>query len=274
MTKDEIISVLKDLNRITGFRVSLHSSDYGEVAAYPPCALPFCEFIHSLPGEAAACAECDKAACSKALRDGRTVIYRCRFGLTEAISPLYNFGTLTGFLMMGQVRDSGMTAEMLSTLSDDPAVRDGLIAEIPKVDRDMINSYVNIMTVCAKYLTVSNAITIERPTVPEMAIKYISENYSKKIGIRELCDEIGCSKSTLLTSFREKYGKTINETLNDMRLDSARQRLSSGNGSISEIAEACGFSEQSYFTKVFSAKYGMPPSEYRRSTKDETDTYS
>ena len=29
-------------------------------------------------------------------------IYKCHFGLNEAIMPLYSYGSLTGYLMMGQ----------------------------------------------------------------------------------------------------------------------------------------------------------------------------
>ena len=36
---------------------------------------------------------------------------------------------------------------------------------------------------------------------------------------------------------------------------------------INEIALTCGFSDQSYFSKVFSAKYGITPTDYRRGEK-------
>jgi AraC-like DNA-binding protein len=45
--------------------------------------------------------------------------------------------------------------------------------------------------------------------------------------------------------------------------------LVGGERNIGEIAIATGFSDQSYFSKVFSAKYGMPPSEYSFSRADE-----
>ena len=38
--------------------------------------------------------------------------------------------------------------------------------------------------------------------------------------------------------------------------------LKIGDRNIGEIAIETGFSDQSYFSKVFSAKYGIPPSEY------------
>ena len=43
--------------------------------------------------------------------------------------------------------------------------------------------------------------------------------------------------------------------------------LKIGDRNIGEIATETGFSDQSYFSKVFSAKYGIPPSEYAETVK-------
>ena len=48
MNKQEIIAVLKDLHKISGFRVSLHGADYSEIAAYPELKHEFCRTLQSL----------------------------------------------------------------------------------------------------------------------------------------------------------------------------------------------------------------------------------
>ena len=271
MNKSEIVTVLYELHKITGFRISLHAADYGEIAAYPEEMLPFCDRVHGMPGEHRKCLECDRAACKAALDSRSTNIYTCRFGLTEAVSPLYNFGTLTGFLMMGQVvkneaerRDAEIK---LAKIIRDEGAAARLASEIPEIDADMVNSYVKIMTICAQYLTLSNAIPSTKPTVAELAKKYIKENVQKKICINDICDALKCSKSTLLTSFKAKYGITVNTYITDAKLDLAVHLLEDVDMTISEIAGETGFSDQSYFSKVFSAKFGIPPSEYRAKLK-------
>ena len=269
MKKQEIISVLAELHKITGFRVSLHGADYSEIAAYPETKSEFCKRLQMKPDEYKKCVACDKNACREALSKRSTYIYKCRYGFTEAVSPLYNFGTLTGFLMMGQVFDGhGSTEKYIDRICDKlgDSYRSSL-TEVPSVRPDMIQSYVKIMTICAQYLTLSNAISSEKPTVAEMAKRFIHENFSEKIGIKEICDEIGCSKSTLITSFKKTYGTTVNRYLSDVRLEEAIKMLASGKKNIGEISEATGFSDQSYFSKVFSAKYGIPPSEYKQDTE-------
>ena len=268
MTKEEIISVLAELHKITGFRVSLHGADYSEIAAYPQKKRTFCQMIHSIPQEYEKCVACDKAACKRALNDKETHIYTCRYGFTEAVSPLYNFGTLTGFLMMGQVLECddslrliSPAADTISTLSED---MQSAAREIPLVNTDMVRSYVKIMTICAQYLTLSNAIPSSKQTVAEMAKRYIYENYKNKLTISDICTNIGCSKSTLITSFKKQFGTTVNNYINEVRLNEAASMLSIGDKNIGEIAIQTGFSDQSYFSKVFSAKFGIPPSEYAK----------
>lgn len=274
MTKDEIISVLAELYKITGFRVSLHGADYSEIAAYPAEKREFCRMVHKNPSELEKCIACDKEACKKALSEKDTHIYTCRYGFTEAVSPLYNFGTLTGFLMMGQIYETDESGAPIHheinnvrTLGDEMVE---LASKTPLVNADMVRSYVKIMTICAQYLTLSNAIPSAKHTVAEMAKKYIFDNYKSKITISDICDDIGCSKSTLITCFKREFGTTVNNYITSVRLGEAVKMLKTGEGNIGEIATETGFSDQSYFSKVFSAKYGMPPSEYTRSNEFET----
>lgn len=271
MTKEEIISVLSELYKITGFRVSLHGADYSEIAAYPSEKRKFCRMVHQDPSEYEKCVACDKAACKRALNDKSTHIYTCRYGFTEAVSPLYNFGTLTGFLMMGQVFETDSEGNPIhpevNNIKNLGETFSSLAGETPHVDTDMVRSYVRIMTICAQYLTLSNAIPSTKQTVAEMAKKYIFDNYRSKITIADICDEIGCSKSTLITGFKREFGMTVNSYITEVRLNEAVNMLKMGERHIGEIASETGFSDQSYFSKVFSAKYGIPPSEYATNNK-------
>ena len=258
MNKQEITDVLRELHNITGFRVSLHGVGYEEIAAYPPGRLPFCERVNKIDAEYKKCRECDKLACRIALDTERTHVYKCRFGLTETVSPLYNFGTLTGFLMMGQICESDESLRAaearLYELTGNKSEAELLSSKIPRINPDMAMSYLKIMTICAQYLTLSNAVSNTKPGVAELARSYLDENLQKKLVIADICDELKCSKSTLLTTFKKKYGTTVNSYLTHIRLERAVKLLGEGNLTISEIASETGFSDQSYFSKVFSAK--------------------
>ena len=268
MRKQEIVSVLYELHKITGFRMSLHDVDYVEIAAYPKERLPLCERIHKIPKEYEKCLECDRVAFETVLSTKETVIYKCRYGLTEAVSPLYNFGILTGFLMMGQISDgttdkSDTKSELLKVgISEQEA--DLILSSTTTVSPDMISSYVKIMTICAQYLTLSNAIPGVNPSIAETAKKYIHENINRKLTIKDICEKVGCSKTTLISAFKREFGETVNTTINRLKLEEAKRLLDLGKASINDISQATGFYDQSYFSKVFSAEYGLTPSEYRK----------
>ena len=275
MKKQEIVSVLYELHKITGFRMSLHDTEFREVAAYPIDTLPVCKLIHGIDGELEKCRLGDRAAFEEVKTSGFPHIYRCRFGMIEAISPLYNFGTLTGYLMMGQVVDSGNDrAALLEAL-----VKMGAERELAKkkldamrvVPEEMLDSYLRIMTICAQYLTLSNAVPGAKPSISTAAHRYIMENVSERITIADICAAVGCSKTNLISTYKRDYGMTINEAINEAKLDKAKSMLDEGELSISAIAEKTGFYDQSYFSKVFSAKCGMSPSEYRRRRAEEKE---
>ena len=56
---------------------------------------------------------------------------------------------------------------------------------------------------------------------------------------------------------------TVRDYIQIVRIKNAIDMLSSTNYSIAEIAEECGFHSANYFSKVFSAKVGITPTEYR-----------
>ncbi len=269
MNKQEISEVLKDLYRISGFRVSLHGINYEEIDAYPKNKLTFCDYIQKNgQNEYEKCVACDSEACKRSIAAADSVIYRCRYGLVEAISPIYSFGALTGFIIMGQVKEAGRDTEnlvkVLTALGKSPQDAERICKEIPEIDTSMVKTYVHIITICAKYLTISNALVREKLTVGQHIVKYIGENYSSHIQIKDICRELGYSKSTILSAFKQEFGTTINAYLTNYRLGVAKRQLEENELTINEIALGTGFADQSYFSKVFSAKYGTTPSEYRR----------
>ena len=270
MDKSEVKEVLRELNIATDFRISLHDITSDEICASPAEIRRFCSKIQEDPDERERCQKCDSVACQKALISGETYSYKCRFGLTESVSPIYNFNKHVGFLMMGQTfevdEDRALADKKLAELGIKEKERQEILSEIPTVGRALSESFAKILTICAKYLTLCGAVHGTEETLPQSAMRYIKEHYSEKIPLKDICAKLGCSKTTLISAFKEAYSITVNSAVTETRLEAARKHLSSSpDASVNDVALACGFSDQSYFCKVFSAKYGESPSEYRRS---------
>ncbi len=73
--------------------------------------------------------------------------------------------------------------------------------------------------------------------------------------------------------FKKETGLTPHEYLTAKRMERAGSLLSSGitnrysNYSVSQVAEACGFAEPLYFSRVFKKYFGVSPSEYSKRTE-------
>ncbi len=76
------------------------------------------------------------------------------------------------------------------------------------------------------------------------------------IDYAKLCD---MSEVCFRRYFKEFTGKSPIEYRNDTRLNNAKILLQSGQYTVSEVAEACGFSNLSFFTRLYKRKYGHTP---------------
>jgi AraC-like DNA-binding protein len=84
----------------------------------------------------------------------------------------------------------------------------------------------------------------------------------KPITIKELAIEIGTNPAKLQEGFRVIFGATVNNYLNKLRLDYAKEQLLIGDLNISEIAENIGISNKSYFSRLFKASFHLNPKEF------------
>ena len=95
--------------------------------------------------------------------------------------------------MMGQVGDENLDTELLTEKAAKIAksmeeVIDA-VNSVPKISRKLTETYVRIMTLCARFLTLTNAISSKKLSLGESTKKYVSENYSKKVSIKDICQE-------------------------------------------------------------------------------------
>lgn len=97
--------------------------------------------------------------------------------------------------------------------------------------------------------------------------KYISENYMRDISTRELANLCYLTESHFCRLFKGAMGKTTVQYINSFRVERAGVLLRESSLSVSEIAEAVGFSELNYFSRMFKKIMGKSPLEYRKEKK-------
>lgn len=95
---------------------------------------------------------------------------------------------------------------------------------------------------------------------------YIKENYEKELTLVDLAGIFGYSPTYLSRMF-QKYAKINYKTyLDNVRLEHAYEDMLLTTYSIGEIAVRNGFPNSKAFAKVFKTRYGVMPSEFRKSS--------
>jgi len=97
------------------------------------------------------------------------------------------------------------------------------------------------------------------------ALKIINANFSTKINLEEIAGQIHVNTSYLSYLFKLEMGLSFTEYVNTLRINTAKNLLMKTNMSIIDISLQSGFSDQSYFTKVFKKIEVCTPKEYRSS---------
>ena len=88
-------------------------------------------------------------------------------------------------------------------------------------------------------------------------------------GAEELGRMIGMSHSNLLRKVRSLTGKSINQLIQEARLNKAMELIRDEEISVSEAAFRVGFSSPSYFTACFRKQFGFLPGEVKAGTPGE-----
>ncbi len=93
------------------------------------------------------------------------------------------------------------------------------------------------------------------------AIGFLQEHFTENLTVDEVSGAVGFSKYYFSRGFKEITGRTMVEYLNVIRTSHARRLLASGKYNVGESAERSGFTNLSYFTKIYKRYMGVLPSQ-------------
>lgn len=109
-----------------------------------------------------------------------------------------------------------------------------------------------------------NSLQNSSRTYIKKAINLIQYNYNTDIKIEDIARELNMCTEHFIRSFKKHTGKTPKEYLIKCRIDQAISLLISTDSSISDIAQQCGFTDVSYFSRCFRQFMGQTALSFRK----------
>jgi AraC-like DNA-binding protein len=96
------------------------------------------------------------------------------------------------------------------------------------------------------------------------AVRRIHEAYGEPLKVEELAVLAHLSEYQFGRRIKALFGITPAQLIIKTRVDGARRRLAESADPVAAIALACGYCDQSAFTRQFKATVGLTPQQYRR----------
>lgn len=97
-----------------------------------------------------------------------------------------------------------------------------------------------------------------------LARRIIDQRWQEKLTVPELARQAGVNRDKLMRGFRELYGSTVAEALAERRLNEARSLLLSSDLPVASVAYRCSYLNNASFTRAFTRRFGVAPTELRR----------
>lgn len=99
-----------------------------------------------------------------------------------------------------------------------------------------------------------------------LAVKFIEENFSEDIDVKDVAYSVHISYSHLSRLFKAYIGDTVNNYINKVRIRNAQYLLKCSDKDIDMIASEVGFKSSIYFCSIFKKIVSLSPGQYRKNS--------
>lgn len=98
------------------------------------------------------------------------------------------------------------------------------------------------------------------------AVKYIRDHLTAGLSVSDVSSAVFVSSAVLAKKFQKEMGVTPGKYIEDLIMQEAQAMLLNSDRTIGQISADLGFCDQFYFTRRFSARYGITPKKYRKNS--------
>ena len=266
----------------------------GEVIASSGYSCSICDICSATGISKGDCARLHDFTAKASEREDGKYMYECPMGFSCITSAVLTEGasgkrlTIGPFLM--EDRQDFVDYDLTQVMHLDEKTIQSISSKldaVPVVPPQTVNAFSQLLVYSAAFLSTSGksggdylsdldsgslrAWEAENRIDPSETVArvsgYIEENYGKDISLLDIARFAGMTTSYLCRLFKKETNTTVNACLTRIRIEKSKELLETDE-SIADVAKKCGFSDQSYFTKVFRQTEGMTPLKYRKNCQN------
>lgn len=97
-----------------------------------------------------------------------------------------------------------------------------------------------------------------------IARRYIAEHYSETLTLERVAAVVDLSAAYFSIIFKQETGWNFSEFLTDLRIQNAKKLLETTSDTIAAVADAVGYHDVKYFSRLFTKMVGITPATYRK----------
>lgn len=262
-----LADITMDFYRATGVNLQILDSGFHPLNYKKTCSNPYCSKVQTLPKGRQACVQCDHALLSRCKEATQAVTHICHAGLVDIAVPILREQDILGYIIMGQIKETEDFSDQipyLETLALDTAQMKELYHALPLFDAQRVRSIAAIAVMLSKYLLLENMLKPKSHQTLEKATTFIEAHLAEPLSAEQIAGEIGLSRSGLYKWMRNQFQCSVNDYVNRRRVLRARELLLDPELTMEQISQMTGFSNASYFSRVFKKHYGCSPIQYRK----------
>lgn len=124
---------------------------------------------------------------------------------------------------------------------------------------------VRLMQTQAKHVFLDNHQSHKTSNRFAHVVDYIQKHLQENMSIKTLSREAYMSEPHFFRCFKQQFGVSPVDYINEQRIRAAKMMLQAADISITDISFACGFNNLNYFLKMFKRHTGLTPAQYRKS---------
>lgn len=222
---------------------------------------PACIAAKAMPQGLSECYRCRRIVVKKARHYRKSFGGYCFRGIYEYCRPIIFEDQFVGVIFIGNILTQDPEQRRRLECFADPEILYSMEQNYTPADcartADIIENYITFLF--EKY---GNDNKNYDPLLENIK-SYIRENMAYDISLSELANIFSYNEKYLGQLFKARSGYTVKEYCNMIRVDRAKHLLAQTKQSIANIAQQLGFSNVTYFDRVFRKITGVSPREYR-----------